>query len=59
MLMLGGGVDLARLTTWIPRYSVDTIWLVGGSLYARADLAAAAAELAAAARRVRPRAEAP
>jgi ribulose-bisphosphate carboxylase large chain len=45
-LMLGGGVDRARLAEWIPRYGPDTIWLVGGSLYARADLRAAARELA-------------
>jgi len=51
-LMLGGGVDRARLEHWIPRYGADTIWLVGGSLYARADLRAAAAEMVDAVRRI-------
>ncbi len=45
-LVLGGGVDAARLADWIPRFGVDTIWLVGGSLYAGTDLRAAARELA-------------
>ena len=45
-LMLGGGVDRAKLAEWIPRYGEDTIWLVGGSLYARADLERAAREMA-------------
>jgi len=45
-LMLGGGIDAAKLGEWIPRYAVDTIWLVGGSLYARPDLRAAAREMA-------------
>lgn len=51
-LALGGGIDAARLAAWIPRYGPDTIWLVGGSLYARADLRAAAAEMAELVRRV-------
>jgi ribulose-bisphosphate carboxylase large chain len=54
-LMLGGGIDAAKLAHWIPRYGADTIWLVGGSLYARADLRAAAREMAELARRVAPR----
>lgn len=54
-LMLGGGIDAAKLEQWIPRYSADTIWLVGGSLYAAADLRAAAREMAEVARRVAPR----
>ena len=54
-LMLGGGVDLAKLETWIPRYSADTIWLVGGSLYSRRDLRTAAAEMASAVRTIAPR----
>jgi ribulose-bisphosphate carboxylase large chain len=59
-LMLGGGIDAAKLAHWIPRYAADTVWLVGGSLYARADLRAAAREMAEVARRVAPRgAEAP
>ena len=53
-LMLGGGIDAARLAAWIPRYSADTIWLVGGSLYARADLRSAAREMAELVRRVAP-----
>jgi ribulose-bisphosphate carboxylase large chain len=56
-LVLGGGVDLAKLETWIPRYSVDTIWLVGGNLFAQRDLRAASAELAQAVRDVAPRAD--
>jgi ribulose-bisphosphate carboxylase large chain len=55
MLMLGGGVDAQKLAAWIPRYSVDTIWLVGGSLYAQGDLRRAAAEMADAVRRIAPR----
>ena len=51
-LVLGGGVDAARLATWIPRYGPDVVWLVGGALYARADLRAAAAEMAERVRRV-------
>jgi ribulose-bisphosphate carboxylase large chain len=60
-LMLGGGIDAAKLAEWIPRYSADTIWLVGGSLYARSDLRAAAREMAEIVRRVTPapREEAP
>jgi ribulose-bisphosphate carboxylase large chain len=53
-LMLGGGVDRARLAEWVPRYGPDTIWLVGGSLYARADLRAAAREMAEAVSRTPP-----
>jgi ribulose-bisphosphate carboxylase large chain len=45
-LVLGGGVDRQRLTDEIPRHGVDTIWLVGGSLYAAGDLRRAAAEMA-------------
>jgi ribulose-bisphosphate carboxylase large chain len=45
-LVLGGGVDRAKLAEWIPRYGRDVVWLVGGSLYARADLRRAAAEMA-------------
>lgn len=51
-LMLGGGIDAALLAQWIPRYSMDTIWLIGGSLYANADLRAAAREMVDVARRV-------
>jgi ribulose-bisphosphate carboxylase large chain len=54
-LMLGGGIDAAKLELWIPDYGADTIYLIGGSLYARGDLRAAAAELAGIVRRVPPR----
>lgn len=43
--MVAGGIDAAKLGRWLPAYSVDTIFLVGGSLLGRPDLAAAAAEL--------------
>jgi ribulose-bisphosphate carboxylase large chain len=55
LLMLGGGIDAAKLERWIPDYGADTVYLVGGSLYARGDLRAAAAELAGIVRRVAPR----
>jgi ribulose-bisphosphate carboxylase large chain len=54
-LMLGGGIDAARLERWIPHYRADTIYLIGGSLYARASVREGAAELAALVRRVPPR----
>lgn len=54
-LMLGGGIDAAQLERWIPLYGPDTIYLIGGSLYARASVRAGAAELAARVRRVPPR----
>jgi ribulose-bisphosphate carboxylase large chain len=54
-LVLGGGIDAARLERWIPDYGADTIYLIGGSLYAHGDLRAAAAELAGIVRRVAPR----
>lgn len=44
--MVAGGIDAAKLGRWLPRYPVDTIFLVGGSLLGRPDLRAAAAELA-------------
>jgi ribulose-bisphosphate carboxylase large chain len=44
--MVGGGIDAERLARWLPEYSVDTIFLVGGSLFAQPDFQAAAAELA-------------
>jgi len=43
--MVAGGIDAARLERWLPHYSIDTIFLVGGSLLGRADLRAAAAEM--------------
>ncbi len=47
----GGGIDLARVADWIGRYGVDTIFLVGGGLYAQPDLADAAKCLLEAVRR--------
>ncbi|MEO8277399.1 MAG: RuBisCO large subunit C-terminal-like domain-containing protein [Thermoanaerobaculia bacterium] len=44
--MVGGGIDADRLARWLPDYSRDTIFLVGGSLFAKPDLRSAAAELA-------------
>jgi S-methyl-5-thioribulose 1-phosphate isomerase len=41
-----GGIDAARVPHWIERYGADTIFLVGGSLYAQPDLTAAARRLA-------------
>ncbi len=46
-LVLGGGIDATRLAEWVPRYGVDTIWLMSGSLYLQGDLRRAAAEMAA------------
>ncbi len=43
--MVAGGIDAAKLARWLPGYATDTIFLVGGSLLGRPDLAAAAAEL--------------
>ncbi|MEO8195223.1 MAG: RuBisCO large subunit C-terminal-like domain-containing protein [Thermoanaerobaculia bacterium] len=43
--MVAGGIDAAKLGRWLPEYSVDTIFLVGGSLLGRPDLRTAAAEL--------------
>jgi len=33
----GGGIDAARVPQWIERYGADTIFLIGGSLYAQPD----------------------
>jgi ribulose-bisphosphate carboxylase large chain len=41
----GGGVDVARAPYWIERYGVDTILLIGGSLYAQGDVTAASRRL--------------
>jgi len=46
-----GGIDAARVPHWIGRYGADTIFLVGGSLYAQHDLTAAARRLSEAVRR--------
>ena len=47
--MVAGGIDAAKLARWLPEYATDTIFLVGGSLLGRPDIAAAAemSELAA------------
>jgi len=45
-----GGIDAARVPHWIARYGPDTIFLVGGSLYAQPDPAVAARRLVAAVR---------
>jgi len=42
-----GGIDAGRVPHWIDRYGPDTIFLLGGSLYAQPDLTAAARRLAA------------
>ena len=41
----GGGMDIQRAPEWIRRYGPDTIVLIGGSLYAQGDLAAASRAL--------------
>jgi len=46
-----GGIDAVRVPRWIERYGADTIFLIGGSLYARADRATAVERLVAAVRR--------
>src|SRR2546430_5988989 len=40
-----GGIDAARVPHWIERYGPDTIFLLGSSLYAESDPAAAAQRL--------------
>jgi ribulose-bisphosphate carboxylase large chain len=34
----GGGISVERIPYWIDRYGIDTIFLIGGSLYAQGDL---------------------
>ena len=46
-----GGIDATRVPHWIERYGADTIFLLGGSLYAQPDLAPAARRLVEAIRR--------
>ena len=46
-----GGIDAARVPHWIEQYGADTIFLIGGSLYAQPDPATAAKRLVAAVRR--------
>ncbi len=41
----GGGVDVAHVPYWLDRYGPDTMLLVGSSLYAQRNLAAATARL--------------
>lgn len=41
----GGGMDVERAPEWVRRYGSDTIILIGGSLYAQSDLAAASTAL--------------
>ena len=43
--MPGGGIDVRRVPGLLERYGPDTIFLIGGSLYAQGDLARAVAEL--------------
>jgi len=40
-----GGIDAAKISTWVERYGMDTIFLVGGSLYAQSDLEKASRDL--------------
>jgi len=46
-----GGIDVDRVPYWVRQYGPETIFLIGGSLYARADLVRSAAELLQAVRR--------
>lgn len=41
----GGGIDRRRVPLWVSRYGPDTIFLLGGSLYAAGDLEGATREL--------------
>lgn len=43
--VLGGGVEGETVSRWIDRYGIDVMLLVGSSLYAQSDLAAAAERL--------------
>ena len=47
----GGGIDVAEVPHWIDRYGIDTIFLIGGSLYAQSDLTEAGRRLLEAVRR--------
>jgi ribulose-bisphosphate carboxylase large chain len=46
--VVGGGVRVDTLPTWAARYGVDTVFLVGGSLYQQPDVESAARALVAA-----------
>lgn len=41
----GGGIDVERIPRWVEAYGPDTVFLVGGSLYARPDLTEATRRL--------------
>ena len=40
-----GGIDAERVPHWVHQYGPETIFLIGGSLYARGDLVRASADL--------------
>jgi ribulose-bisphosphate carboxylase large chain len=46
-----GGIDVDRVPHWVRQYGSETIFLIGGSLYARGNLVLAAGELLRAVRR--------
>jgi len=41
----GGGIDVKLIAHWVAQYGAQTILLIGGSLYAQADLTLATSEL--------------
>jgi ribulose-bisphosphate carboxylase large chain len=41
----GGGISIERVPYWIDRYGIDTIFLIGGSLYIEPDLEQASKHL--------------
>jgi len=49
--MPGGGIDVGSVPGWVRRYGADTIFLIGGSLYAQPDLEAASRDLLASIRK--------
>jgi ribulose-bisphosphate carboxylase large chain len=53
--MLAGGIDRAKIVRLLPRHGVDTVYLVGGSLYRGGRTLATAAALAECVRSGRPR----
>jgi Ribulose 1,5-bisphosphate carboxylase, large subunit len=48
--VVGGGISVERLPYWIERYGIDTMFLIGGSLYAQGNVQQAATRLLAAVR---------
>ena len=46
-----GGIDAARVPYWIEQYGLDTVFLIGSSLYQQPDLEQAARRLVEAVRR--------